>query len=243
VAPTVLTAAYGYVGAYDFTGDSDKLMVAGAAVKKPVTTFRSQGWEESKKGLRSTSVEMTGHAGFEQGGVDEQLFTYFGEQGISQVGTFGPAETEGELAWMAAAGVYEYGAGAAVGEVAPMKLAGTGRDRYGLVRGTLLKKMAAVNATGATGTGVQVGAVAADQFLYGSFHLLGTPGTTITAVVESAAANTFSGATTRLTFGPLTAVGGTWATRVAGAITNTWWRLRVTAITGTWTVAAAIGIQ
>lgn len=243
MAPTVLTNAFGYVDGYDFTGDANKLMVAAAAVKKPCTTFRSGGWEESRKGLRSVNVEMTGYANFDNDGSDEQIFNALGANGVRQVGTFGPAETEGAVAWMAAANVYEYAAGEGVGELAPMKLTGTGSDRYGLVRGVLLKKMAAVSATGATGTAVEAGAVGADQFLYSSFHLLGTAGTSITAVVESAAASNFAGATTRITFGSLTAVGGSWATRVAGAITDTWWRLRVTAVSGTWTVAAAIGIQ
>jgi hypothetical protein len=46
-----------------------------------------------------------------------------------------------------------------------------------------------------------------------------------------------------MTFGPITTVGGTWGTRVAGAITDTWWRLRVTAITGTFQIACAAGFK
>jgi hypothetical protein len=38
-------------------------------------------------------------------------------------------------------------------------------------------------------------------------------------------------------------VGGYWATRVAGPITDPWYRLRVTAITGTATIAAIVGIR
>jgi hypothetical protein len=243
MAPVVLTEAFAYVGSHDFTGDSSKLSVAAQRVKKPSTTFRDRGFEASKKGLFSVTVELVGFADFDDNGSDEQVFNALAANNITQVGTCGPVETEGELAWMSAGNVYEYGAGEGIGELAPMKLVGTGSDRYGLIRGVLLKKMATVNATGATGAAVELGAVGANEYLYSSFHLLGAAGTSITAVVESDDNSGFTSATTRLTFGPSTAVGGTWATRVAGAITDTWWRLRVSAVSGTWTVAAAIGIQ
>jgi hypothetical protein len=38
-------------------------------------------------------------------------------------------------------------------------------------------------------------------------------------------------------------IGGTWGTRVAGPITDPWYRLRVTAITGTHTIACVAGIR
>ncbi len=242
MASTVLTNAFAYVSGFDFTGDANKLQVSATAEKKIKTNFRSAGWEESVKGIRTMNFELAGYTGFAATEADVAQFNAFSAADVSQVGTCGPAETEGELAWMSASGVYDYAAYDALGELSPMKLTATGRDAYGLVRGVLLKKLGSVSATGATGTAVQVGAVGTGQYLYGSFHVF-TAGTTITAVVESAAANTFSGATTRLTVGPLTAAGGTWATRVASPITDTWWRVRVTTITGTFSVACAIGIQ
>ncbi len=242
MAATVLNSAFGYVSGWDFSGDANQLQVAGQAVSVPATTFRSAGWEESKKGMRGVNVEMSGYTGFASTENDVQLFNAFNSASVSQVGTFGPDETEGSLAWLTAAGVYDYTAYGEMGQLAPMRLTGVGRDSYGLIRGTLLKKLGSVSATGATGTGVQVGAVSASQYVYATFHVF-SAGTTITAVLESAAANTFAGATTRVTFGPLTTTGGTWATRVAGSITDTWWRIRVTAITGTFSIAAAVGIQ
>lgn len=242
MAATVLTNAFAYVAGYDFTGDSNQLQVASQAVKLDKTTFRSAGWEESAKGFRSVNVELNGYTGFAATESDVQLFDAFNSASVSQTATLGPVETEGELAWLTAAGVYDFTAYGDLGQLAPMKLTGVGRDSYGLVRGVLLKKLGTVSATGATGTAVQVGSVSASQFLYGSFHVF-SAGTTVTAVVESAAASNFSGATTRLTFGPITTTGGTWATRVAGSISDTWWRVRITAITGTFSIASAIGIQ
>ena len=60
--------------------------------------------------------------------------------------------------------------------------------------------------------------------------------------IESDDNGSFTSATTRATIGPLTATGGTWVTRVAGAITDDYYRFNVTAITGTFSVGAAFGI-
>jgi hypothetical protein len=111
-----------------------------------------------------------------------------------------------------------------------------------MVRGFLLKGMATVSAAGATGTALQLGAVSAGQYLYASFHVF-TAGTTITGVVESDADNTFGSATTQITFGPYTTVGGRWGVRVAGPVTDTWYRLRLTTCTGSFVIACAAGIQ
>jgi hypothetical protein len=85
--------------------------------------------------------------------------------------------------------------------------------------------------------------VGATQFLYGALHLFGSAATTITVVLESDDNVNFTSATTRITFGPLTAVGGTWGARVSGAIADDYYRFRVTAITGTWSAAAVFGIK
>src|SRR6266545_1939645 len=49
----------------------------------------------------------------------------------------------------------------------------------------LAKAMGTVSATGALGSGCNLGAVSATQKLYATFHVFGTPGTTITVVIES----------------------------------------------------------
>ena len=102
--------------------------------------------------------------------------------------------------------------------------------------------MATVSATGATGTGVQVGTVAAGQYLYASFHVF-TAGTTITAVLESDNASNFATAATQMTFGPYTTTGGRWGVRVAGPITDDYYRFRITTITGSFVIAGAAGIR
>lgn len=241
MAVFALTNAEIFVDSHDFTGDSNEVRLACEAEALDRTTMRSGGWREYAMGVKTST--LTG-AGFAQWGADSTDAWQFANLGSSgKVVTVGAAETEGQPAYMLQSMPVNYQVGGTYGELAPYSLNGVCSDGVGVIRGALLKAMGTVSATGAIGTGVQLGAVSASQFAYGTLHLLGTAGTTITVVLESDDASNFPSATTRITFGPLTAVGGTWGTRVAGSITDTWWRMRVTAITGTWTVAAAAGVQ
>lgn len=237
-----ITNAFVYVGGHDFTGDSNTLTLNVEAETRDVTNFRSGGWREHKNTLKTSTLAV---AGFWQSAaadaVDPETFNNLGVGG--RVVTCGVNEVEGQPAMMLQALQANYTVGGAIGDVAPFNLNGVCSDGQGVIRGRLLKEFGTVSATGATGTGVQIGAVGASQYLYSTLHLLGTAATTITVVLESDDNSNFTSATTRGTFGPLTAVGGNWLTRVAGAITDDWWRFRVTAITGTWTIAGAAGIQ
>lgn len=240
----VVVAAFAYFGDHDFTGDIHTWAMAGSAEPKRKTNFRSGGSNEYRIGLKSTTLSMEGNADLSPTGPDAALFTPYAGR-ASRVVTMGNDETEGQPCVMSQGLVTSFtpGGGAAVGELGMFTMRGAGTDEAGGVRGRLLKKVGNVSATGAIGTGVQAGAVGASQYLYSTLHLFGTAGTTITVVLESDDNSGFTSATTRGTFGPLTAVGGNWLTRVAGPITDDWWRLRVTAITGTWSVAGAVGIQ
>lgn len=242
MAPIALTNAYIYGGGHDFTGDSNECFLNAEGEALDRSTFRSAGWREFALGERSVEFAAKGWwQSATSDAVDPELFNNLT---VQQVFTVGPAETEGQPALMFQASHFAYAPfGGALGELAPFELTTRGRDGVGVVRGQLTKAKGAVSATGATGTALNLGAVSGSQYLYATLHLLGTAGTSITGVVETAAASNFAGATTRITFGPLTAVGGTWGTRVAGSITDTWQRLRITAVTGTWSVAAAIGVQ
>jgi hypothetical protein len=241
MAPVALTNAFIYVDSHDFTGDGNQLSLDCEGQANDRTTFRSEGWREYNMATKTSSLNV---AGFWQAGadsVDEWSFTNFGSAG--RVTTIADVETEGLPAFMLQAMNHNYQFLGQHGENAPFTLQGGCSDGTGVVRGFLAKEWGTVSATGATGTALNLGAVGASQFLYATFHVFGTPGTTITGVVESDDANTFASATTRITFGPYTTAGGRWGTRVAGSITDTWYRLRITAITGTFTIACAIGIQ
>jgi hypothetical protein len=187
-------------------------------------------------------------SGFWQAGaaaVDPVAFAALG--GVSQPVSNSHDGIESSPAYLYRVRAFNYELFGQVGQVAPFRLTaqsarGTGLASVAGIRGRVLKTKANVSATGATGTAQQLGAVAAGQFLYAIFHEFAV-GTTITAVLESNVDNTFGASTTRMTFGPITTVGGTWGTRVAGPITDPWYRLRVTAITGTHTIACTAGFR
>ncbi len=236
--------AFLYLGAHDFTGDIDTWQMTGNAEALKKTTFRNNGANEYKMGLKTTTMSMGGFCSFGTDSQDAELFSFYSGRTAGVV-TVGNAETEGEPCCMTQQFVPSFtpGGGGQVGQMSKFSMSGQGTDVAGGVRGYLLKETGAVSATGAIGTAVQIGAASGTQYLYSTLHLQGTAGTSITVVLESDDASNFPSATTRITFGPLTAVGGSWATPVLGAITDTWYRFRVTAITGTWTVAGAAGIQ
>lgn len=240
----VLTNAFIYLAGHDFTADSNEVKLTASGEVKDRTTFRptTAGWRDKQIALKK--IEMS-TKGFWQSAisdaVDPEVFNNLGVTG--RVLTVGGTETEGLPAYIMKSMPAKYDLLGKLGELAPFTLTGANTDAYGLIRGLLFKQWGTVSATGALGTGLQLGAVSATQRVYATFHVFGTPGTTITVVLESAAANTFASATTRATIGPLTTAGGTYITPVSGAITDTWWRFRVTAVTGTFTVAAAAAIQ
>lgn len=233
-----LTDAFVHVGGYDFTGDSNMVNIAASAEAKDSTTFGSGGWRTVDAGLRTVEMSMGGFLDT-VGAVDAEAFPALGTQVAY---TAGLVETAGLGAYMFEGAKFNYEQLGAVGELAPFSLNCYHKGSYGLVRGTLMKARGNVSATGALGSGLQLGAVSATQRLYATFHIF-SAGSTITAVVESDDNSGFTTATTRATIGPLTVAGGTWVTPVAGAITDDYWRFRVTAITGTFSVAGAIGIQ
>lgn len=237
-----ITNAYAYVAARDFTGDINEWRLSGEAEAKDCTNMRSGGFREYKRGVKTSAFEMAGFNDFADNEVDETIWGSLATE--DEVITTGSAETEGEPAFFHRAMKASYNLFGPHGEIAPFRVSANGTDGpTGVVRGQLAVKKTTVTTTGAKGTALNLGLVGAGKFLYATFHVFGTPGTTITAVVESDADDTFGSATTRITFGPITAAGGTWGTRVAGAIADDdWFRLRVTAITGTFSIACAVGI-
>jgi hypothetical protein len=233
-----LTDATILVHGHDFSADTNQVSLAAEAEALESTTFRSDGWRARVAGLRSVSCDISG---FWDPAPDE---AGFGDLGVaSRVCVVSPTNDEGDVAWIFRAGKFNYSQFGEVGALAPFSLGMVGTNREGLVRGRVIKSRGNVNAVGVVGTAFQVGATDDDplEHMYGALHVF-SAGTTMTAVIESAADNTFVGATTRATLGPITATGGYWATRVAGPITDTWYRIRVTAITGTFDIAGAVGI-
>lgn len=240
MATLVLTDATAWVGGYDFTGDTNQIALSATAEQVDVTTFGSAGYRARMASLRSVTGSLSGFwSSGTAAGPDPQLMPDLGV--ADRVVTLAPAAAEGGTAYLFRAGKFSASLFGQIGEAVPYSLDLAGTDRTGLVRGQVVKAAGTVSAIGATGSAVQLGPTGAGRWLYGALHTFAA-GTTLTAVLESAAAADFVGATTRATFGPITATGGTWAARVAGPITDPWYRLRVTALTGPFVIACSAGI-
>lgn len=236
-----LTDATTWVAGYDFTTRLNQINLSVSAEDLEDTTFGSGGYRSRKGGLKTVEAELNGFLDSNASiGVDPEIFPNLGT--IDRVVTMAHDDAEASIAYMFQAGQFSYDLFGSVGELAPFSVSMMGTNSVGLIRGQVAKAKASVNATGATGSGVNLGNVGVSQFLYATLHVIGTPGTTITVVVESDDNAGFTTPTTRITFGPITTAGGTWGTRVAGALAETHYRFNVTAITGTFTIAGAIGI-
>jgi hypothetical protein len=233
-----------WLSGYDLTGDSNQTSLDIEYDPLDDTAYGDSA-RSRLAGLEAVQAQVNGFWQAGSGTVDPEAFTGLGS--TLQVVTQSPDGDESSVAYFWQAKKFSYQMFGEVGQVNPFSLSaqsarGNGTLSAGAVRGRVVKTKGNVSATGATGTSQNLGAVGATQFLYGAFHVF-SAGTTITAVLESAAASDFVGATTRITFGPITTTGGTWGTRVAGVVTDTWYRLRVTAITGTFSIAAVVGIK
>jgi len=240
MAAVAFVNAFAHVGSHDFSADSNSLEASMEGNVLDRTTFGPGGWTQVVGGLKSSTFAMSG---FWAAGADSVDETAFAATGVSnRVITFGPDAVDGSVAYFWRCQQSTYGLLGAHGELTPFTVNAVGSDAYGVVRGRVAASKRTVSATGVLGSVVELGAVAADEHLYASFHVFGTPGTSITVLVESAPDGTFAAPTTRATIGPLTAAGGVWVPRVAGAITDTHWRLNVSAITGSFTVAGALAV-
>ncbi|MCW2920026.1 MAG: hypothetical protein JWN52_8094 [Actinomycetia bacterium] len=204
-----------------------------------VTTFGSGGFKQRAAGLRNVEADLKGF--WDGAVVDADAFANLGV--INRVVSITPDGAAGSAAYLFKAGNFSYDQGGAVGAADPFTLKMMGSDGVGVVRGQLAAAKGSVSATGVLGSGQNLGAVSSTQFLYAAFHVFPTVGTTITVLLESDDNSGFTTPTTVATLGPLTAVGGTWMPRVAGPLTDTWFRFKVSAITGTFVVAGSIAVQ
>lgn len=237
-----LTDARILVHGHDFTADANQVALTVEADDHDVTTFgsaRQTKFRSRVAGLKTSAAQISG---FWEAAPDDAAWS--GLAVADRVTVISPTGEPGDVAYMFRGGTFSYEAFGEVGEPAPFTLGISSTNTEGTIRGRILAwPDAPVDTVGPVGDPLELTAGALeDQFLYGAFHVVGEPGTTITAVVESAPDDTFAAPTTHFTFGPITAAEGRWGVRVPGPITDTFYRLRVTAVTGEFTVAAAIGI-
>lgn len=234
-----------WVSGYDLTGDTRGTSLDIEYDELDNTVFGSTG-RRRIAGLEQVESTVSGPwQSAASGAIDPTVFTGLGS--TVEVVTQTVSGTEGDVAWLWQARKFSYKIGGELGEVFPyemkmMSTKGAGATSVGAVRGRLLKAKGNISGTGTTGSVVQVGAVTSGQYLYFVIHCFSI-GTSFTLQLQSDNASNFPSATTQATSPSITGTGGTWVTRVAGPITDDYWRINVSAATGTSQIAASVGIK
>jgi hypothetical protein len=234
-----------WAGGFDLTGSANNASLSLDHDVHDVTVFTPVGSGGARLracGLEDITAASQGFWAAGTGSVDEDAFNNWGA--VDQVLSMSPDGAEGSVVYGMRTGRLRYQMFGEHGAPAPFALDFHGsHGETAVARGLVFKHdQSAISGTGLAGTALQLGAVGASQYLYAWANVL-TAGTTITIQVQSSVDNTFASPTTRMTLGPITTTGGVWGTRVAGAITDTWWRLNVSAVTGSFTFAGFVGIR
>lgn len=231
-----LTNATVFLGGIDLGQHLNKITIDAKTDELEDTRFNSSGYRSRIGGLKDFTIA---HEGFMQ--YSEPDATMFADLGAQNVITVSPTPADGEVAYFGNAKRFEYAPlDGTVGEVCAFAGNVMASDAYGLIRGQLLLPSQTVTGN-VNGTGQQLGLVAAGRYLYTAIHCTAA-GTTATVIVESDDNSGFTSAVTRSST-VVTATGGTFVTRVAGAIaSDTYWRVRIASVTGTFVLAAAVGI-
>ncbi len=221
----VLSTVGIWMDGFDLSGQ-----LRGVSLKQSVSMLPAETFGQTTRlflpGVTQTKAQVTGlwTAGGTDGAPDKALFTNVGL--TDTVFSYAPVRTEGKPAHTFLAAQAQYDIGGQFGTLMPFTSSAETSTAPGLVRGQLIFDKTALSTSG-NGTKFQVGAVAAGKKMYAALHVLNAGTGTFDGILQSDADSSGGGETTRITFSQATAVSSQWAS-VAGAVTDTWWRLNYT---------------
>lgn len=234
----VLTDAKLFIAGRDLSGQMNALALEYAADMLDATTF-GVGTRVNAGGLKSV---VANHQGlWDASTVNAPDPAIFDNIGVADVPVIiAPSPAVGDTAFLFNAVHREYVPGGSVGELFSFSVALEGASNQQLTRGALLHNGSATG--NVTGTAVQLGAVSALQRARAVLQVMSGTGA-FTVLVQSASDQAFTTPNTRITFA--TVLTGTpvasESASVAGAITDTWWRITATN-PNTRNFAVAVGI-
>lgn len=243
MAVIVLTDALVVAGATMLSSWANQVEVAAEVEEKDVTRFGSGGWRALTAGRRNGSIRVSGFNDYDN---STATITTPDEQGFSSLGanvpvTVSPTGADGDVGYFTNAFESTYQSFGQSGEPAPFTL--DARSVSPMVRGTLLTPWNTARSATGSGTARQAGAVAANQYLYAALHVHAGTGGTLTVKVQSDDNAGMTSPADRVTFTATTGRTSQWATPVAGAITDTYWRASWTVTGGTtWKFVVVVGI-
>lgn len=236
MATFALTDAEIYADEYDLSCDTNQVGWDVTVDELDDTTFCDEGSRSRIGGLRNVALNVSGFRD-SAAALDADQFANLAEQRVLSTAV---TDDAGAVGYFARLRKFSYQQTAQIGELAGFAASGSGSDGIGAVRGQLLFPRGTVDGA-ASGTGFQLGAVLSSEKVYTAIHVF-SAGTTADVIVESDDNSSFTSATARSTT-EVTAVGGTFVTPVAGAIADTYWRVRFADVTGEFSIAVLVGIQ
>jgi hypothetical protein len=233
MAVQVLANASAWIDGLDIQSNLNQIQLGVTADQLDASTFGNNGWRNFAAGLKNTTAQYDGYTDYPA--PDSNIFSALGTSG--QIMTITPSGTFADIAYSFQAATLSYQRSGKVGELEGFTVNAAGSSLEGCIRGQLAyaKQTATVAAASVL---TFTGAVSATQNMYLHYHVF-TAGTALTFTVQSAATN-FASPTTRTTVTNPAAGGG--RVKIAGAITDTFWRINVTAATGSPVFAAALGV-
>jgi hypothetical protein len=224
------------LGAYNLTPNTMALSVDMSTDEVPGTTFADSFENFLPGGLKKAALGVSGFTEYSSPDVGIAAALGAGNTVI----TAAAGRSDGSRAWFLNAMVGKYTPfSGSVGEGAKFELGAATSDR--LIAG-YLQAYGSKTTTG-NSTGQQLGALSASQSLYASLHVITATGTTLDVTVESDDNSGFTSATTRITFTQVTTTPVAYLSSVAGAVTDTYWRMKWTISGGgPYYIVGAIGI-
>lgn len=215
-------------GGLELGGHGKAATIATTVAALDTTAVSTTGWVTMIGGLKSGTIDITLMADGDHG-FDLHAFDNLGVGSIPKSIT---QSSDGSLAYLMQGITLNYApVQGSVGELAMAQI--TGASSGVLVRGTLIHPSNVSRTSSSVGTGRELGAVVAGKSMYAALHVISASGTspTLDVKVQSDDNSGFTTPTDRITFSQQTGVGYGWGS-VAGAVTDTHWRISYT-IAGT----------
>lgn len=221
---------------------ASNVQLTSGAEEKDATTFCNAGFRMRKAGLLTAALTLSGFADFDAPASQVPLQTLFTRMGTAHPILVASADDEGATAWLHEGLLTSKEFWGSVGDMDPnsVSLMGDGP----LVQGTVLHPGDTNRTATSTSTGVQQGSVSATQKAYAALHVTHFTAGTLDVIVQSDDNSGFTTPTTRFTFTQAAGVTSQWASPLAGAVADDWWRVSWTiAGGGTWKFAVGFGIR
>lgn len=216
------------VGDIELAGHAKNVELSVEVNTLDTTSLASTGWTTTIAGLKSGSVNIGEFMqDVDADSVDDTLYPLLGTANVAK--SICTASADGSVAYLLQSIPLTYTPiSGSVGDLATGSISGSSSTGP-VVRGQLLHPSNVSRTSSSSGTGRQLGAVAAGQRVYAALHVISASGTspTLDVKVQSDDNAGFTSPTDRITFTQATGRTSELLS-LAGAVTDDYWRVTYT---------------